>query len=81
MRIKTYVAGLGLVCALGVVIPAPTLAQGAYSDQNGVGVNTWRPRRDDPDARTDAYGRGDGRCRTITIQRANNSIEQIRRCD
>jgi hypothetical protein len=81
MWIKTSIAALAIVGALGVATPAPTLAQGVYFGPNGVGIDTGRR----PDYRgnrgfADERGYG-GDCRTITIRRDDGSMKQIRRCD
>jgi hypothetical protein len=83
MWIKTCVAALGIVGGLVAVTPAPTLAQGVYFGPNGVGIDIDHPRhyRDYPGDRGYAYERGYQGCRTITIQRDDGSMKQIRRCD
>jgi len=43
MWIKTSLAALGLIGALTVASPAPTLAQGVHVGPGGVGVDTGRP--------------------------------------
>ena len=86
MWIKTSIAVLGIVGALGAATPAPTLAQGVYFGPGGIGVDIGRPRHDrgyqDRDRQGYAYERGfGGDCRTITIRRDDGSMKQIRRCD
>ena len=86
MWIKTSVAALGIVGALAAASPAPTLAQGVYIGPGGVGVDVgrpgWRERRY-RDRDDYAYERGYRRpgCRTVTIDRDDGSVKQIRRCD
>ena len=82
MWIKTSIAALGIIGALGVATPAPTLAQGVHIGPNGVGVDIGRPRHDRDFRRGYAYERGyRDDCRTITIRRDDGSMKQIRRCD
>ena len=85
MWIKTSVATLGMVGALAVATPAPTLAQGVYIGPGGVGVDVGRPGWRERRYRDDdyAYERGYRRpgCRTVTIHRYDGSVKQIRRCD
>ncbi len=85
MWIKTSIAALGIIGALGAATPAPTLAQGVYVGPGGVGVDIGRPRHyrgdQDRDYQGYAYERGYQGCRTITIRRVDGSMKQIRRCD
>ena len=84
MWIKTCVAALGIVGALAVATPAPTLAQGVHIGPGGVGVDIGRPGwRERRGYHGYAYERGYRRhgCRTVTINRDDGSVKQIRRCD
>ena len=84
MWIKTSLAALGMMGALAVATPSPTLAQGVHVGPGGVDVDTGRPGwRHDRGYRGYAYERGfrGHGCRTVTIRRDDGSMKQIRRCD
>ena len=78
------VIALGMASALTAASPAPTLAQGVYIGPGGVGVDLgrrgWRERHYRDDYAYERPYRGPG-CRTVTIQRDDGSVKQIRRCD
>jgi len=83
MWIKTSVAALGIIGALTAATLTPTLAQGVYIGPSGVGVDIGRPGWRERHYRDYAYERGYRRhgCRTVTINRDDGSVKQIRRCD
>ena len=76
---------------LAAVTPMPTLAQGAYIQGPGFGVEVGRPgyreryedRYEDRGYRGYGYDRDRyrGHCRTVTIERDDGSVRRIRRCD
>ena len=87
MWIKTsLLAALGIVGALTAGSPTQTLAQGVHIGPGGVGIDIgrpgWRERhyRGYDDYAYERRFRGSG-CRTVTIQRDDGSMKQIRRCD
>jgi hypothetical protein len=80
---------LGFVGTMAAT-PTPTLAQGAYIQGPGFGVEVGRPgyreryedRYEDRGYRGYGYDRDRrGHCRTVTIERDNGSVRRIRRCD
>jgi hypothetical protein len=85
MWIKTSLAALGMMGALALATPAPTLAQGVHVGPGGVGVDAgpppgWRHERAYRGYAHERGFRGPG-CKTVTIHRDDGSMKQIRRCD
>ena len=85
MLIRSCLVALGLVSAMAIAAPAPTLAQGVHIEgPGGVGVHIGprhRERHYGGD-RSYAYERGRfGGCRTITIEHDDGSVRRVRRCD
>ena len=84
--IRSLIA-LGFLGTMAAVTPMPTLAQGAYIQGPGFGVEVGRPgyreRYEDRGYRGYGYDRDRyrGHCRTVTIERDNGSVRRIRRCD
>ena len=85
MLMTRSLVALGFVGAMTVATPAPTLAQGVYFGERGVGIDMGRPSYRERHHRGDrsyAYDRGRfGGCRTITIERDDGSVRRIRSCD
>jgi hypothetical protein len=83
---------LGFVGTIAAATPMPSLAQGAYIQGPGFGVEVGRPgyyrdryedRYEDRGYRGYGYDRDRyrGGCRTVTIERDDGSVRRIRRCD
>jgi len=84
MLVTRTLVALGFVGVMGIAAPAPTLAQGVYLQEPGVGVEIGRSgyREGYYRDRSYAYERGRfGGCRTITIERDDGSMRRVRRCD
>jgi hypothetical protein len=85
MLVTRTLVALGFVGAMAIGMSAPSLAQGVYIGPGGVGIDTGRPRYSERYYRGDrsyAYERGRfGGCRTVTIERDDESVRRVRRCD
>jgi hypothetical protein len=88
MQWITRSLALGFVGTIAAATPMPTLAQGAYIQGPGFGVEVGRPayrERYYEERGYRGYGydrdRLRGHCRTVTIERDNGSVRRIRRCD